>query len=410
MLRTLFPRYHPRYEQSCCGEELEAFGAWLMAGGYSRQNTIGHLRRFRQAFERCGEAGTGTVYSDRRIKELFVCPGASASQAVDYRATRRAYRRFLAACGRFQAVPPSERRQFIEEYGRFLRKVRGFARSTIGQHVSTVSGFLEHALGPEDSLATLNAAHVERYLSMKSVRITRQSLQHTVAHLRAFLAHAYDNRLIPIRLDTIDTPRTYRGEQPPRAMPWKLVQGLLRSIDRSSKAGWRDHAILHLMAHYGLRPSEIVALEVGSVDFQVRTLRVRQRKTASELILPLASPTLDVLRRYLNRGRPRCEHRELFLRARRPSGALKHTAVCDLFAKRTREFGIPPGSYSAYSLRHAFALRLLERGVGVKAIGDLLGHRSLESTCVYLRLDIVALRAVALPVPTLKGMGEASHG
>ena len=410
MLRTLFPRYHPRYEQSCCGEELEAFGAWLMADGYSRQNTVGHLRRFRQAFERCGEAGADTVYSDRRLKELFVCPGVSASQPIDYRATRRAYRRFLAACGRFQAVPLSERRHLIEEYGRFLRNVRGFARSTISQHVSTVSGFLEHALRPTDSLATLNADRVERYLSMKSAQVTRQSLQHTVAHLRAFLAHAYDNRLIPIRLDAIDTPRTYRGEQPPRAMPWNLVQGLLQSIDRPGKAGWRDHAILHLMAHYGLRPSEIVALEVGSVDFQARTLRVRQRKTASELMLPLASPTLGVLRRYLRRGRPQCGHRELFLRVRRPSGALKHTAVCDLFAKRTREFGIPPGRYSAYSLRHAFALRLLERGVGVKAIGDLLGHRNLESTCVYLRLDIAALRAVALPVPTLNAMGEASHG
>ena len=325
MLRTLFPRYYPRYEQSCCGEELEAFGVWLMAGGYSRQNTIGHLRRFRQAFERYGEVGADTVYSDRRLKELFVCPGVSASQAIGY-------------------------------------------------------------------------------------RVTRQTLQHTVAHLRAFLGHAFDRRLIPIRLDTIDTPRTYRAEQPPRAMPWTLVQRLLRSIDRSGKAGWRDYAILHLMAHYGLRPSEIVALEVDSVDLAARTLRVRQRKTASELVLPMASPTLSVLRRYLHRGRPQCGHRELFLRVRRPSGALKHTAVCDLFAKRTRECGIPPGRYSAYSLRHAFALRLLERGVGVKAIGDVLGHRSLESTCVYLRLDIAALRAVALPVPTLDGMGEASHG
>ena len=227
MLRTLFPRYHPRYEQSCCSEELEAFGVWLMAGGYSRQNTIGHLRRFRQAFERHGEAGADTVYSDRRLKELFVCPGVSASQAIDYRATRRAYRRFLATCGRFQAVPLSERRRFIEEYGRFLRKVRGFARSTITQHVSTVSGFLEHALGPTDSLATLNADHVERYLSMKSAQVTRQSLQHTVAHLRGFLAHAHDNRLIPIRLDTIDTPRTYRGERPPRAMPTARPAGVL---------------------------------------------------------------------------------------------------------------------------------------------------------------------------------------
>ena len=410
MLRTLFPRYHLRYEQSCCGEELKAFGAWLMARGYSRQNTCGHLRRFRHAFERYGEAGANTVYTDRRLKELFVFRGVSASQANRYQATRRAYRRFLATCGRFQAVPLNERRRLIEAYGRFLRNVRGFARSTITQHMSTVSGFLDNALGPADSLATLNAVHVQRYLSVKSAQVTRQTLQHTVAHLRAFLAHAYDNRLIPVRLDTIDTPRTYRGEQPPRAMPWELVQGLLRSIDRSSKAGWRDHAILHLMAHYGLRPSEIVALEVGSLDFPARTLRVRQCKTASELILPLASPTLRVLRRYLCRGRPRSNHREMFLRARRPSGALKHTAVCDLFAKRAREFGIPSGRYSSYSLRHAFALRLLQRGVGVKAIGDLLGHRSLESTCVYLRLDIDALRIVALPVPTLKCTQEARHG
>ena len=68
------------------------------------------------------------------------------------------------------------------------------------------------------------------------------------------------------------------------------------------------------------------------------------------------------------------------------------------------------GATRLNSLRHAFALRLLERGVGVKAIGDLLGHRSLESTCVYLRLDIAALRTVALPVPSLHGLQEASYG
>jgi integrase/recombinase XerD len=72
--------------------------------------------------------------------------------------------------------------------------------------------------------------------------------------------------------------------------------------------------------------------------------------------------------------------------------------VCDIFQKRVREAGLPSG-YSSYSLRHAFAMRLLTRGVGLKMIGDLLGHRSFESTCVYLRLDTEALRMVALPLP-----------
>ena len=79
---------------------------------------------------------------------------------------------------------------------------------------------------------------------------------------------------------------------------------------------------------------------------------------------------------------------------------MKHYAVIGIFAKRAQQSGLPLQGTSPYTLRHSFAMRLLRRGVGVKAIGDLLGHRSLESTCVYLRLDIDMLRTVALPVPT----------
>ena len=400
MLRTIFPKHHRRYEESCCARELDDFGAWLTASGYSRENICGHLRRLRSVLERAGEAEAGTCYSDCRFGELFWLRDAPPWRAVNHLATRRAYRRFLLSRGRLDAEPVDGPHEcLVEEYVDFLREVRGFAPSTTASHRTTVIEFLTRAAEPTHVIGALSVTHVERYLSMKAAEVTRQTLQHTVAHLRAFLRYGFERGLIRERLDRIDTPRTYRGEQPPRAMPWPLVLRLLRSIDRTSKAGWRDYAILHLMAYYGLRPSEVVALEVDSVDFEEQTLRVEQRKTASELLLPLAAPTLGALRRYLHRGRPQCVHRKLFLRVRRPSGALKNTAVCDLFTKRVRQCGLPVENYSAYSLRHAFAMRLLERGVGVTTIGDLLGHRSLEGTCVYLRLDMKALRAVALPVP-----------
>lgn len=400
MLRTLFPKNHRRYEQSCCAGELEDFGSWLMASGYSRENICGHLHRLRSVLERIGEAGAGTSYSDSLLEELFQFPNASAKRTANYQATRRAYRRFLVSCGRSDVRPASGPREgLIEKYSEFLRDVRGLAPSTMAQHRFTVVEFLTRAVDLTQSIGTLGATHVESYLSAKAGEVTRQTLQHTVAHLRAFLRYGFERGLIHERLDAIDTPRVYRAEQPPRAMPWPLVLQLLRSIEPTSKAGWRDYTILHLMSHYGLRPSEIVALSVGSVDFEEQTLRVEQRKTKSDLLLPLATSTLHLLRRYLRCGRPESRDRELFLRVRRPSGALKHTAVCDLFAKRARESGLSVQGYSSYSLRHAFAMRLLERGVGVKAIGDFLGHRSLESTCVYLRLDMKALRAVALPVP-----------
>ncbi len=156
------------------------------------------------------------------------------------------------------------------------------------------------------------------------------------------------------------------------------------------------------MAYYGLRPSEIVALKLNSIDWTAKTLSVEQRKTRSILVLPLAERTVNLLRRYLRHGRPASDRPELFLRARSPAGGLSHYAVVDIFEKRARLSGLPLQGGSSYGLRHAFAMRLLHRGVGVKAIGDLLGHHSLESTCVYLRIDIDMLRAVALPVPSLE--------
>ena len=101
--------------------------------------------------------------------------------------------------------------------------------------------------------------------------------------------------LLAVRLDAIDSPRVYRGEVPPRAIPWATVQALLQSIDRKQSTGWRDYTILYLMAHYGLRPCEVASLRLDSIDWQAKTLRVEQRKTRSILLLPLADRTLRVI-------------------------------------------------------------------------------------------------------------------
>ena len=202
-------------------------------------------------------------------------------------------------------------------------------------------------------------------------------------------------------LDCIDTPRTYRAEQPPRALDWTLVRKLLASVDRNSGEGWRDYTNQHLMAYYGLRPCEVVSLTLDSIDWTGRTLRVEQRKTRSVLVLPLADRTVRLLHRYLAEGRPNIHRPDLFVRTRSPARALTHYSIGGIFTKRARQSGLPLQGASPYSLRHAFAMRLLRRGVGIKAIGDLLGHHNLESTCAYLRIDLDMLRTVALPVPTL---------
>lgn len=210
-------------------------------------------------------------------------------------------------------------------------------------------------------------------------------------------------------MHVIDMPRVYRGELPPRAMDWTMVRRLLASIRRRAARDWRDYAILHLMAYYGLRPSEVATLRLDSIDWKARTLRVEQRKTRSVLVLPLAGRTLRLLHRYLQVGRPDSVLPQLFLRIRSPIKPLKHYGVITVFTYRAQKSGLSLGGVSSYSLRHAFAMRLLRRGVDVKAIGDLLGHRSLEATCVYLRADVDMLRKVALPVPGIMVVEGGDH-
>lgn len=165
------------------------------------------------------------------------------------------------------------------------------------------------------------------------------------------------------------------------------------------------------MAHYGLRPSEIVSLQLDSIDWKARILRVHQRKTRSTLTLPLARQTVAVLRGYLARCRTERtpQHPALFLRLPSPRVALTQVGIGLMFAKRVRQSGLKMVNRSAYSLRHSFAMRLLDRGVGIKAIGDVMGHRDLRSTCMYLRLDTRALREVALAVPRSDGSSRRQH-
>jgi integrase/recombinase XerD len=149
------------------------------------------------------------------------------------------------------------------------------------------------------------------------------------------------------------------------------------------------------------------------VEWRARRLRVRQRKTGSVLWLPLTDEVATALMEYLRHGRPQLavrryrrgfqiepsKYREVFLRCRTPAGALKSTAITEAFQAWSRRSGLKIPFQGVHCLRHSYALHLLRSGLSLKTIGDLLGHRSSESTCVYLRLATDDLREVALSFP-----------
>lgn len=395
--------------RSVFAPELEAFARWLGDERYTPFVVQLHLLRLEQVLPRL----SGPTCSAQDLRKAFGAVGRGVpSRPLVFHATERAYGRFLQARGRLLKTGEEGRHAGLcAAYQRHLLDARGLSLSSREHHAMTVADFLARGLDAEQNLHLLTLSDVERYVALRSREVSRHSLQHVVAYLRSFLRFCHDQGELGRRLDAIETPRTYRGELPPQALEWSKVQALLQSVDLASKAGRRDHCILHLMAHYGLRPSEVVALRLDSINWDTAVLHVVQRKTRSDLFLPLVPQTLHILRDYLagERSAHGVEHPELFLRARCPSGPIERWAIGDIFKKRVREASLDLPGHNVYRLRHTFAMRLLTRGVGVKAIGDLLGHHSLDSTCAYLRLDIAMLRGVALEVPQLGLREGACH-
>jgi len=253
----------------------------------------------------------------------------------------------------------------------------------------------------------LQPKDVEAYVSRAGKRLCRGSLQHEIAILRGVLRFLATDSRVPAGVHTqIDTSRLYRLEQLPRSLPWTTVTELLNSIDTTAAIGLRDYAMFLLIATYGLRASEIVSLTLDDVAWRKGVLRIHQRKTSSPLELPLTNEVADALVRHLKRSAPRAPYRMLFLRMRAPAGVLKPTAVTEAFQSVVRRSGLSIPFQGAHCLRHSFAVHLLKNGTPLKTIGDILGHRTAESTSMYLRLATGDLREVSLAVPGMAKTGK----
>ena len=290
----------------------------------------------------------------------------------------------------------------IASFADYLCESRGFAQKTILGHSRCARAFLKflHFNRRPSQLQDLQPRQIEAFLCHSALTNNRFSLQHIVATMRAFLKWRHARGLLsrPLHLQ-IDTPRAYRGERLPRALPQDQVEAILQSIDQSESPGQRDFALLYLSAAYGLRSGELVCLTLDDLDWQGRTLRVVQTKTRQTLQLPLTDEAANVLIRYLRQTRPKSIHRQLFLRANAPYSPIRRTAVRQIITRCIQHSGLNIPDCGTNVFRHSFAMRLLLQGVGIKTIGDAMGHRDIESTAVYLRLDVETLGEVGLPVP-----------
>jgi len=407
MLIDLYPRLHRRFSSlPLLGAYVDDFVAWLGADGYHRIPIRCRIRELPRVDRALRRRGVQRIRGLSAALLVSVAPKDSQDD-INLSATVRSLARFFDARGLLAPPPPRTRcTSLVDAYRAHLVEVRGFAHSTISHHASTAADLLRFLRydAQARSLKRLRSRQIESFLTRVAPRFCREGLQHVVAHVRSFLRFLVGKGVIGAGLESaIDTPRTYRGERLPRSLPWNTVQSFLAAIDRSTSMGRRDYAMFLLITTYGLRTSEVAALRLDDIDWRAGRLCVPRMKIAAPIALPLTREVGAAIVAYLRRDRPKLSEREVFLRVRAPAGRLKPTAVTEAFQAWTRRSGLAIPFQGPHCLRHSLAVHLLRQGTSLKAIGDLLGHRTSEATCVYLRLHVDDLREAALEVPMERG-------
>ncbi len=291
-----------------------------------------------------------------------------------------------------------------DEYEIWLREERGLAGSSVAALMWEARNFLarqiDHGSG---GLAGLSVVDVDRYMDLRAAKLTRCSLKSVAERLRSLLRYLHiTDRVTTDLSEHIIAPTLYAYEGIPSVLHRdQIVAVLERARKDETSAGLRDHAILQLLATYGLRSGEIRNLRIEDIDWRAEAIHVRHHKTRASTSLPLMEAVGEAVLAYLRSGRPVTDAREIFLRTRAPYRKLDklYSAV----RRRLRDAGVqPPGKCGPHIFRHARAVEMLRAAVSQKVIGDVLGHRSIGSTAPYLKLATEDLRAIALDVPGME--------
>ena len=390
--------YNPMYLRECCG-------VWKTFARFAAQESSTDI---------LSEQLVTQFLESRGISAQLTSSELSSRQCLIRAAMRMLTRFHLHGChqprygSRQQGVLPLRFQTVLESYDAFCQQYRQYRPSTRRirhRHLTQFLHYLDAHAVP--TCAAIEPQHLSGFVRSQ-IHLQPITIAPIVSHLRSFLRFLYMENLIEDDLSShVPKIRIPRDARLPSVWRPEEVEALLAVVDRSSPKGKRDYAILLLACRLGLRVSDIVTLRLEDIRWDQSRLDLVQFKTGEPLTLPLTEEVGQALIDYLQRGRPVTSYREVFLRLHAPLAPLSHRnnlQTLITFYRRRAGIALPADRKQGLnSLRHSVATRLLEADTPIEVISAVLGHRSLESTQIYLKVDLESLRSAALEIE------EVSH-
>jgi len=303
------------------------------------------------------------------------------------------------ATDRPAAAPDARFEALLLDFLAYLEFERGLSRNTLTAYRTDLLQFGAFLAERGKSATDAGGADVAEFLAGLATgegdrpACSAATLNRKAACLRSFYRHLRRGELIDSD-PTADVRPPKKGRTLPKVLGYSEVKRLLDSVAGSAPADLRDRAILEVMYGCGLRASETIGLETGSIDLKRGFLQAHG-KGSKERIVPLGREAAAALKRYLRSGRPAlaagADVRALFLNQR--GGALSRQGLYKVIQGRARDVGLAE-RMSPHTLRHSFATHLLSGGCDLRSVQEMLGHADVATTQIYTHLSADRIKEV----------------
>lgn len=291
----------------------------------------------------------------------------------------------------------------ITDFAYHLQRNQGLAVASVDTYTRLARQFLDWRFGQADvCLQDLRPSDSIAFIRQESKRMAPPAVKGVAKGLRSFLRFCEFRGEVSAGLAaSVPSVATWTTTPPiPKAIAAEHAQRAIDSCNRLTAVGLRDRAVLLLLARLGLRACEIIRLTLDDIDWDQAQLRIHG-KGGREGLLPLPADVGTAIAAYLQHGRPTCEDRHLFLRSMAPIRGLLDGSdgVGSIVRYALERAKVDAPHRGSHQFRHALAAQMLRHGASLTEIGQVLRHRSPQTTSIYAKVDLEALRTVAMAWP-----------
>ena len=401
-----------RIRSSWIADEIERYVTWLTQEGYAARTVCRRVPVLTRFGEFAKQRGAETADALPDHIEAFVsdwvaercCRNASEEHrrqtAKEVRTPVQQMLRVVLTGfqGRGRSQQPEN--PFGSQapgFFRYLREERGLREASIRHYEHYLRAFAKYLkrVGLDD-LAALSPPLLSSFVTEFGQKVAWASVRNACGVLRVLVRYLHREGVLTCDLSaSVEAPQAYRLSHLPRAIAWEDVRRMLEAVDQRTPAGKRDYAILLLLVTYGLRAREVAALTLDDIDWRNERLRIPERKAGHSTAYPLSVAVGQAILDYVKHARPQTNDRHVFFRVVAPRTPLTHSAISGRASHYLRKAGIPVARPGSHTLRHTCVQRLVDAQFSLKVIGDYVGHGASNSTEIYAKVDVEALREVA---------------